>query len=332
MRIAKKFVLIKPFKGLPTKSDVVLMEEALPPLKPDDFLAKALYISIDPLQRVTPHKIGSTVMGFQIAEIIESKNLKYPVGMKIIGLFGWRTYTIANGKGEWIGFPQCYPIPNIKNVPLSSFLGTIGITGFCAYFGLLKICKPQPGETVVVSAAAGATGYVAGQIAKIKNCKVIGITGSEQKGKYLINELNFDNYVNYKSPNFELELRKAAPNGIDCYFDNVGGQVASVVISQMKKFGRVACCGSISNYNTKEYEKVSPIITTEFITKGTKMEGFIVSQWFDQFQEAGEIMANWYTEGKLEIKETIVEGFESCIQTFIEMFKGQNIGKAIIKC
>ncbi|KRT78550.1 hypothetical protein AMK59_8754 [Oryctes borbonicus] len=247
---AKRFILERYFEGMPKESDLRLVEEELPEIKDGEFLVEAIYLSVDPYMRayVNRLKLGQTMIGCQIAKIIESKNANYPVGRYLTGQFGWTTHFISNGTPQDITNYPPFLIPEKNDVPLSFYLGILGRTGNSAYFGLLDICKPQPRETVVVTGAGGAVGYHVGQIAKIKGCTVIGITGSDDKAKWL-KRLGFDHIINYKTEDISASLSLAAPKGIDCYFDNVGGEISSCVIQRMNKYGRIAVCGSISSYN-----------------------------------------------------------------------------------
>lgn len=212
-------------------------------------------------------------------------------------------------------------------------LGTTFIGGQIAlntaYFGLLEICHPKPGETVVVTGAAGAVGSHVGQIAKIKGCKVIGIAGSDDKGKWLTDELNFDHFINYKTANVKKTLKQIATHGVDCYFDNVGGEVSSIIINQMNRFGRISVCGAISAYNER-YPKAGAI-QGSFAMKQLKMEGFIVDRWLNRWTEGIDQNINWIQEGKIKYRETVTDGFENMFQAFTDMLKGVNYGKAIVR-
>jgi len=203
-----------------------------------------------------------------------------------------------------------------------------------AYFGFLDICQPKSGETVVVTGAAGAVGSIVGQIAKVKGCKVVGIAGSDDKCSWLKKELGFDHAINYKTADIVKELKLAAPNGIDCYFDNVGGEISTTILTQMNLYGRVSVCGSISSYNTIDGSSPKPkasIVQESMIFNQLKMEGFIVYRWLDRWNEGITALRQWIEEGKVKYQETITEGFENMPQAFIDMMHGKNVGKAIIK-
>ncbi|KAK9730874.1 Zinc-binding dehydrogenase [Popillia japonica] len=331
---AKRFVLEKYFEGMPKESDLKLVEEELPEITDGEFLVEAVYLSVDPYMRayVSGLKLGQTMIGCQVAKILQSKNSSYPVGRYVSGQFGWTTHFISNGKAQDITNYPPFLIPEDNNVPLSLFLGILGRPGNSAYFGLLDICNPQPGETVVVTGAGGAVGYHVGQIAKIKGCTVVGITGSDEKGAWL-KRLGFDHVINYKTEDISLALDKAVPEGIDCYFDNVGGEISSCVIQRMNKYGRIAVCGSISMYNaTAENYPTARMIQPFLVTNELYMKGFIVGRtYLNRWMEAIDQNTKWYKEGKLQNQETVTEGFEHMPKAFIGIMSGDNWGKAIIK-
>ncbi|KAJ8923379.1 hypothetical protein NQ315_001937 [Exocentrus adspersus] len=274
---------------------------------------------------------GSTFLGSQVARIIESKNPKYSPGQYVVGEFGWRTHTVSTGERLPNGFPGAWIIPDFpKDLPLSLALGILGMPGNTAYFGLLEICQPKPGETLIVTGAAGAVGSVVGQIGKIKGCHVIGVAGSEEKGKWLVDELGFDHFINYKTDDITKKIKEYAPNGIDCYFDNVGGEITSMILCHMNHFGRIAVCGGISGYNEKDIPKVT-MIQYPVVINELKMEGFIVHRWLDRWFEGIEQNMKWIQEGKLKYRETVTEGFENMFKAFTDMLRGGNTGKAIVK-
>ncbi|GJQ76544.1 hypothetical protein Trydic_g2246 [Trypoxylus dichotomus] len=317
---------------MPSQENFKLIEEDLPPLRDGEFLAEAFYLSVDPYMRAYgPYMtVGHTMIGTQVAMILESKSNKFPVGKYVIGSFGWRTHTVVqeNPPFHFYKPPPALVLDDVS-VPLSYYLGVLGMPGASAYFGFLDICKPKPGETVVVTGAAGAVGCHVGQIAKIKGCKVIGIAGSDEKCQWLKN-LDFDAAINYKKDDVEKALKTAAPNGIDCFFDNVGGEIATTVISQMNRFGRVSCCGVMSNCIDDVPAKVTTF-SAHVVLKELEIKGFIVYNWLDNWEEADAHNMKWLKEGKLQYRETVTEGFENMIQALIGMLKGENIGKAVVK-
>jgi len=332
---SKNVCVVKHFEGEPKESDFKLCEEELPPLKDGEIRTEAFAWSVDPYMRVYVraynHPLNTPMMGGQVAKVIESKNPDYKVGDVVYGHLGWRTVTNVNleaAKKEMLSF---YKLPDFQGLPYTLALGALGMPGNTAYFGFLEICKPKEGETVVVSGAAGAVGSIVGQIAKIKGCRVIGIAGSDEKAKWLENELKFDKVINYKTADISKELQAAAPKGVDCYFDNVGGVISSIVLSQMNHRGRISVCGSISAYNA-DLTKLpqAPVIQPSMVFKELTMEGFVVTRWQSRWNEGIEQNMQWIKQGKLVYKETVTKGFENMPKAFIEMLQGKNFGKAVI--
>lgn len=329
---ARKFMYVKEFKGEPTAANFQLVEEDIPALKDGEILAAAEYLSVDPYMRpyMMSYKTPCLMIGGQMAKVLESKNADYPVGSSLFGQFGWRTHTVINPtEVQKKSFIDCYAYPEFKNLPKSLGLGILGMPGNTVYFGFLDICKPKEGETVVVTGAAGAVGSLVGQVAKIKGCRAVGFAGSDEKCKWLEQELGFDKAINYKSKNLYRQLKDATPDGIDCFFDNVGGEVSSTIFTQMNDYGRISVCGAISSYNT-EIPKV-PALQTIFVFKQLKMEGFLVWRYADRWMEGITQVGKWIEEGKIKYHETTTEGFENTPQAFIEMLRGKNFGKAIVK-
>ena len=220
-------------------------------------------------------------------------------------------------------------LPDFEGLPISLGDGCLGMPGNTAYFGFLEICQPKAGETVVVTGAAGAVGSLVGQIAKIKGCRVIGFAGSDEKCAWLEQELGFDKAINYKKGDQAQQLKEAAPKGVDCYFDNVGGDLSSMIITQMNLFGRISCCGAISEYNDVVIQVPAP--QKSFVFNQLKMEGFIVSRWSERWMEGITQMLQWVQEGKIKYHETITIGFENQPKAFIDMLRGKNTGKALVK-
>jgi len=331
------------FKGLPTLDDFELVSESLPKLSVNQILLQGEYWSVDPYQRAYPLAYGlrvpNTMIGSQVAKVIESKNHTYPIGSYVVAYNGWRELSIIDPEdksGKQIGgLPKVTPAVHLgEGLPRSYLLGTIGMPGNSAYFGLLDICDPQPGETVVVSGAAGAVGNIVGQIAKIRGCRVVGIAGSAEKCQWLVQEQGFDHAINYKKGNIKSSLRRAAPKGVDCYFDNVGGSVTQSVMTCMNLFGRICVCGAIAGYNDDPrnptlYPPLQPLM----VANQLKMEGFMVWRWLEQgrWSEGLEQLKVWVTEGRIKQKETIVDGFENLPNAFIGMLSGDNLGKMVVK-
>jgi NADPH-dependent curcumin reductase CurA len=251
-----------------------------------------------------------------------SKNPKFAVGDYVYGAFGVQEFAISNGNG--------ITTINAGAIPLPVFLGTLGMPGMTAYFGLLDIGQPKPGETVVVSGAAGAVGTVVGQIAKIKGCNVVGIAGGPEKCNYIVKELGFDAAIDYKSEDVRKSLRKHCPNGIDVYFDNVGGDILDAALAQLARGARVVICGAISQYcNTTPIKGPSNYLS--LLVNRASMKGMVVFDYADRYSEAGREMAAWMAAGKLKSREHIVEGLESFPETLLKLFKGENTGKLILK-
>ncbi|XP_053683332.1 prostaglandin reductase 1-like [Sabethes cyaneus] len=327
--VAQKWIYAKAFKGEPTNENFRLEKEELPALKKGEFLAEAKYLSVDPYMRpyMMAYPEGTLMIGGQVGTVIDSKNPAFPTGASIFGQFGWRTHTVCNPSE--LQADQPYVLPDFGSLPKSLGLGALGMPGNTAYFGLLEVCTPKAGETVVVSGAAGAVGSLVGQIAKIKGCRVVGIAGSDAKCQWL-KELGFDETINYKTvSNIYAALKNAAPKGIDVYFDNVGGQTSEAVIKLMNLYGRIAVCGTISNYSTSIEKVTDPLRMMVF--KQLKMEGFVVWRWNNRWLEGINANFQWITEGKLKWHETVTDGFENTPAAFMDMLKGGNTGKAIVK-
>merc|ERR1719259_854310 len=273
------------------------------------------------------------MIGSSVAVVEESKNPKFPKGAIIVILAGWVERGIVdpdnmgkNSPGNTLG--GVMPAPDLGPMSKSLLLGACGMPGNTAYFGFLELCEPKAGETVVVSGAAGAVGSLVGQIAKIKGCKVIGFAGTDEKVAWL-KEIGYDYAYNYKKTSVDESLNKAAPNGVDCYFDNVGGEMTATIISKMNKRGRVSVCGSICNYN--EAKRDCADLLPLLVFKELKVEGFLVGRWIDQFQQAVAHMAHWVMEKKISVRETVVDGFENTPQAFFGLFDGSNTGKMLVK-
>jgi len=328
----RKFTLAARPVGMPKESDFKLVESPVPSPGPGEMVVKALYVSVDPYMRgrmndaksyAAPVEIGGVMCGGAVGQVIESNNPKFKVGDIVQSEFGWQEYAVSDGKGVRKIDPSIAPI--------STAIGILGMPGLTAYFGLLEIGQPKAGETVVISGAAGAVGMAVGQIAKIKGCRVIGIAGTDEKVKYLIDELGFDGAFNYKTTkNYVEELKKLCPKGIDVYFDNVGGTVTDAVIPLLNVKARMSICGQISQYNIEKPE-MGPRWLWAMIVKQARVEGFLVFQFFEKFGPAVAEMAGWIKEGKLKYREDIVDGFENLPRAFIGMLQGDNTGKRLVK-
>jgi prostaglandin reductase 1 len=320
--------MAKRFQGAPKLSDFAIKEEPLPSLKDGEFLCKAEYISVDPYQRAYAGRMpeGWPIIGYQVAEIVESKDKNFPVGKRVVGSFGWRSHTISKAGDE----SQPYLVPDTAGLPVSAAVGLLGMPGMTAYFGLIECCMPKPGETVVVNGAAGAVGSAVGQLAKIMGCRVIGYAGEDSKLDWLKKECGFDHVFNYKTVDLAKSLKEAAPNGVDCFFDNVGGTFAITVYEHMNRFGRICQCGAIQSYNNTKPTMV-PEFLSNFIFKELSLKGFYVDRTFKDWPKAIRYMGEMIKEGKLKFRETIVNDFENTPQALIDLLEGKNTGKMIVK-
>ena len=328
----KAIILKSRPKGTPQLSDFKLIEEKTPEVQQGEVLLKTLFVSVDPYLRgrmsdaesyVPPFQLDKPISSGIVAEVIESKNDNFKKGQFVSNLLEWKEYQVSTGEGLQKLDPSIQP--------LSAYLGIIGMTGMTAYTGLTQIGKPKTGETIVVSGAAGAVGSVVGQIGKILGCRVIGIAGSDEKVDMLQSKFGFDAAINYNTTkDMNKAIAEAAPNGVDVYFDNVGGPISDAVHSNINQFARVIICGAISLYNATELP-MGPRVEGLLIKKSALMQGFIVSDFSDKFAEAAQQLGQWLKEGKLKHEETVVEGFESIPQAFINLFSGKNTGKMIVK-
>lgn len=333
---ARKWVLVKHFDGLPKESDMELQEEELSELKNGEVMLEALYLSVDPYMRPYSARVplGSTMIGQQLAKVVESKNAKYPEGKLLLAGVGWRDRTVVDlskPKPDGIVFDSVFPAWNTGDLPSSLSLGALGMPGASAYFGFLRICEPKPGETVFVNSAAGIVGSVVGQIAKIKGCRVIGCAGSNDKCKWLKDDLGFDFVFNYKTEKLVDALKQGAPNGIDCYFDNVGGDMSATVIEKfMNRKGRISCCGALSAYNATA-PPIGHHVYGSFVSKELKMQGFLVNSFQNEVPAAIDELRQWIKEGKLKWREDIVDGFENTRTALFGLLKGKYTGKVLVK-
>lgn len=325
MVACKKWILAKAFSGPPDSSNFRLETEELPDqLKEGEVLCEAVFLSVDPYMRLFPVPIDSVMMGEQVARVSKSENPDFPVGAIVQSMLGWRSHTVVSDPSK------LNKVPDMGDLPKSLALGTLGMPGMTAYFGFLEACCPKNGETVFVNAAAGAVGNVVGQIAKIKGCKVVGSAGSEEKCKWLKEVLGFDEVFNYKTTPLEKALKDHAPEGVDCFFDNVGGEETTTVLKHMNKCGRTAICGSISQYN-KEHKDKGDLPYGPILMNMLRVEGIQGWHHVQKWPEGLKQMLQWIQEGKVKYKETVTEGFDKMVSAFIGLFSGQNIGKAIVK-
>jgi NADPH-dependent curcumin reductase CurA len=317
-------------KGMPTAANFTLARTELKPLQDGEVLVRNLFMSVDPYMRgrmnegksyVPPFEIGKPLEGGAVGEVIESRTKEFKPGDAVTSNLGWRDYFIASPK-------ELHLISRAVQ-PLSVYLGALGMTGMTAWVGL-HVGKVEAGNVIYISGAAGAVGNVAGQLAKIRGCKVIGSAGSMEKVKFLREECGFDIAFDYKTGPVVEQLKVEAPDGIDVYFDNVGGATLEAALSSLRLHGRIICCGGISSYND---EKPQPGPTNLFnmITKRLTMKGMIVSDWLDRQGEFEQEVGGFIQSGKLKNKETVVEGLDQAADAFLGLFHGQNLGKMIVK-
>ncbi len=320
--------------GLPKRSDWNYTEEPVREPGPGELLVKILYLSLDPAMRgwmnegksyIPPVGIGEVMRAGGVGRVIASGNPAFAAGDHVTGLLGMQEYALIDAQGAK-GLTKVDP----KLVPLPVYVGALGITGLTAYFGLLEVGQAKAGDTVVVSGAAGATGMMVGQIAKIKGCRAVGIAGGAEKCNYVVKELGFDACVDYKSQNVAQELRKHCPKGVDVYFDNVGGDILDAALAQLARGARVVICGAISQYNTTTGIK-GPSNYLSLLVNSARMEGFVVFNYAARYGEAAREMAGWMMAGKLKSKEDIVEGFQTFPDTLLKLFRGENFGKLMIR-
>ncbi len=319
-------------KGFPTQENFKTEGFELPAISDGEVLLEGMYYSVDPYMRgrmndaksyVPPFETGQPISGGVVARVKESKSKDFSIDDLVTGNLPWRKQIVTSVKA----------IQKIDATlaPPSYFLGILGLTGLTAYFGLMYIGKPKNGETLVVSGAAGAVGMAVGQIAKIRGCYVVGIAGSDEKITSLKEEFGFDDAINYKTTrDMKKAIAKSCPNGVDIYFDNVGGEISDAVISNINFHARIPLCGQISLYNATEVT-IGPRLQPMLLTRSVLMQGFIVSNFKNDFPEGIKHLAQWLKEGKLHSSETVIHGFDQLPQAFLGLFKGENSGKMIVK-
>ena len=329
--VNRKITLAARPVAYPREADFRLVESPVPQPGEGEILVRALWLSLDPYQRgrisdaksyAPPVAVGAVIAGGVVGRVIESKSPAFAAGEIVDGPLGWQNYAISDGR-------------NLHKVdsslgPLQTALGVLGMPGMTAYFGLLEVGQPKPGDTVVISAASGAVGQVVGQIAKIMGCRTVGIAGSDRKIDYVVNDLGFDAGINYKTENVDSALGAACPLGIDVYFDNVGGTITDAVLDHINVGARIPICGQISQYNLKEPE-LGPRNLRKLVTNQARMEGFLVFRYVDRYDEGRQRIAAWMREGRIKYREDVVEGLENAPRAFIGLMSGENFGKLLIK-
>jgi NADPH-dependent curcumin reductase CurA len=326
-----RFTLAARPVGMPKRSDWNYAAEPIPELADGQLLIKILYVSLDPAMRgwmnegksyVPPVGIGEVMRAGGLGRVVQSKNPAFAVGDHVYGMLGVQQFAVNAGKGLTKVDPKLAPLP--------VYLGTLGMPGMTAYFGLLDIGKPKEGDTVVVSGAAGAVGMVVGQIAKIKGCRVIGIAGGQEKCQYVVRDLGFDAAIDYKAEDVRKSLHTHCPDGINVYFDNVGGDILEAALANLARGARIVICGAISQYCATGPVK-GPSNYLSLLVNRASMTGMVVFDYADRYAVAGREMAGWMAAGKLKTREHIVEGLETFPDTLLQLFKGENTGKLVLK-
>jgi NADPH-dependent curcumin reductase len=321
--------------GEPSEADFTFSEGTLEDLQSGQMLLRTLWLSLDPYMRgrmsdrksyASPVGIGEVMVGGTVSEVVASKLERFSPGDIVEGRTDWQEYALSDG----IGMRKVDPALG----PISTALGVLGMPGMTAYFGLFNIGQPKPGETVVVSAAAGAVGAIVGQLAKIKGCRVIGVAGAAEKCAYVVDELGFDECVSHREPDLGQRLQKACPNGIDVYFENVGGKVFEAVFPLLNDFARIPVCGLIAHYNDTELPagpNQVPLLMRAILSHRWTVRGFIVGDFLDQQASFCEDVSRWIKEKRIKYREDIVEGLENAPGAFLKLFRGENFGKLLVR-
>ena len=307
-----------------------------PALQDGQVLVRHHFLSLDPYMRgrmsdgksyADPQPLGTPMIGGTVGEVVESRNQRFQPGDKVVGMGGWQLYSVVDA-----GVPGALRKVDTAHIPLSAYLGAVGMPGVTAWYGLVRICEPKAGETVAVSAASGAVGSAVGQLAKARGCRVVGIAGGAEKCRYVVEELGFDACIDYKqhadARSLSKALKEAAPKGIDGYFENVGGMVLDAVLSRMNAFGRIALCGMIAGYDGQ------PLPITEprgLLTNRLKLQGFIVSEHMEDWPEALAELGGLVASGKLKYRESVADGLAAAPEAFLGLLKGHNFGKQLVK-
>ncbi len=317
--------------GLPQASDWSITEEPVPTPGAGEFVVGISHISLDPAMRgwmnagasyIDPVEIGAVMRAGAVGRVIASEHPGFAIDEHVYGAFGVQEYALSDGMGVMKVDPSLAPLP--------TYLGTLGLTGLTAYFGLLDVGKVSEGDTVVVSGAAGAVGSVAGQIAKLKGAHVIGVAGGEQKCRWIVEDLGFDAAIDYKKQDVRAELRTAAPKGVDVYFDNVGGEILDAALTRLARGARIVICGAVSQYNATDGMR-GPANYMALLVARASMTGMVVFDYAARYGEAAAAIAGWMREGRLISREDVVEGDVSAFpDTLLKLFRGENIGKLVL--
>ncbi len=334
--INKQWLLASRPKGEATVDNFRLVETPVPAIAEGQVLVRHHYLSLDPYMRMrmndaksyaAPQALDAVMIGGTVGEVVESRHPKFAAGDKVVGMGGWQQYAVVDG--NMLGMLRKV---DTTHVPLSAYLGAVGMPGVTAWYGLVKLCQPKAGETVVVSAASGAVGGAVGQLAKVRGCRVVGIAGGTDKCRYVVDELGFDACIDYKQhkdpKSLDAALAEAAPNGIDCNFENVGGDILSAVLRRMNAFGRMALCGMISGYEGQPIPLANPAL---ILTQRLRLEGFIVSEHMEVWPEALKELGTLVATAQLKYRETIAPRIEDAPEAFLGLLKGRNFGKQLVK-
>jgi NADPH-dependent curcumin reductase CurA len=325
-----QIVLVSRPQGEPSASSFALVESPLPEPGPGEMLVRTIYLSLDPYMRgrmnagesyAKPAELGQPMVGGTVGQVVRSNLPAFSGGEFVLGYWGWQEYGLSSGKGIRALDPA--------QAPLSYALGVLGMPGMTAYVALLDIGRPQPGETVLVSAAAGAVGSVVGQIAKLKGCRAVGTAGSDAKCRLVVDELGFDACVNYKTEDLKQALKDACPGGIDVYYDNVGGPVLAAVLRQINKGARIPLVGQIAHYNAVAPPPGPNLVP--LLVKRALIQGFIVADHADREADFLHAVGGWLKEGKIKSREDFVDGLENAPRAFLGLFRGENTGKLLVR-
>lgn len=329
----RRLILERRPEGLTTERDVVLHQAPLVPLQDGQILLRNHFLSIDPAIRdwmserpsyLPPITIGDPVRSTVIGEVLESRHANFRPGQLAVGLGGWEEYSQASGD-------YFMPVELQPGDEEQHYLSIYGAVGMTPYFGLLEAGKPQPGDTVLVSAAAGAVGSLVGQIAKIKGCRAVGIAGSDEKCRWIVEELGFDAAINYRTAGDLVQaIGAACPQGVDVYFDNVGGEILDATLLNLAKDARIVFCGAISTYNSTE-PVPGPFNFWQILARSATVEGYLVSDYLDRFPQGIAQMRQWVDEGRIVFKEQIIDGLENTLDAFNLLFEGRNEGKLLVR-
>lgn len=327
----RQFLLAKRPVGAATRDTFTFQEVTVVQPKEGQILVRNEYLSLDPAMRgwmnegksyIPPVALGEVMRALGVGKVIASAHPGFAVGDYVNGALGVQDYFVGEPRGFYKVDPGLAPLP--------VYLSALGMTGITAYFALLEVGTPKAGDTVVISGAAGAVGSIAGQIAKLKGCRVVGIAGGKEKCALLTQELGFDGAIDYKNEDVVAGLKRECPKGVDVFFDNVGGDILDAVLSRLNFKARVIICGAISQYNNKEAVK-GPSNYLSLLVNRARMEGFVVMDYADRYVAAGQEMAGWLAKGQLTSKEHIVEGLESFPESLMKLFSGENFGKLVLK-